>query len=140
MNKLAFILFASILLVSCGKTSNQQADAPAEEDTNKVLYNQVMDIHDEVMPRMSEIMSLKRSLDEKIKNTPDLTPEAKKELELKMASLDSAHFLMMDWMHKFQPDSLKGEELRAYLESEMERVKTVKTAMLDAIEQAKANQ
>ncbi|HEY5826578.1 MAG TPA: hypothetical protein VIT44_19540, partial [Cyclobacteriaceae bacterium] len=111
----------------------------ATDSPNEALYHQVMDIHDEVMPKMDDLYKLKRDLQEKIESTPDLVAEEKKKLENRIAHLDSTSQLMMEWMHQFNPlpDSIDQEEAREYLESEMEKIKKVKDAMLEAIEKEK---
>ncbi len=96
-----------------------------------------MDIHDEVMPRMDDIVRLKRELKETIGKSSSLVPEKRKELEQKIVQLDSASKAMMQWMNDFRPEEYTGEELREYLESEMERVTKVKELMLESIEKAK---
>jgi hypothetical protein len=137
--KKTFALLFIIGLVSCSKNKDNKASDPETDDPNKVLYNQVMDIHDEVMPRMDDIMRLKRELKESIEKSNNLVPEKKKELEQKILQLDSAGKAMMAWMNDFRPEEYTGEDLRDYLESEKERVTKVKELMLEAIQKAKEN-
>lgn len=134
-----FILFALILLVSCGKKdehAGHDMTAAASDDANQILYNQVMDIHDEVMPKMEDLYNLKKELQDKIANTPNLAAEEKQKLEQRIIVVDSVSKLMMDWMHSFdpRPDSANKEAARAYLEAEMEKIKKVKEAMLETLE------
>jgi hypothetical protein len=128
-----------LLLAGCAKNKEQAASEPVNEDTNQALYNQVMDVHDEVMPQMDNIMKLKRELQEKISAGASLPEEQRQALEQKIQQLDSAGRSMMDWMAEFKPEDYQGEELREYLESEMERVKKVRESMLEAIDQAGKN-
>ena len=137
--KKSITLLLTIALVSCSGNKDRNASDAVTDDPNQALYNQVMDIHDEVMPKMDDIMRLKRELKEKVENSPDLVEEQKKQLEQKILLLDSAGHAMMNWMSSFKPEDYKGEELREYLESEMERVKKVKETMLEAIEKASQN-
>lgn len=137
--KKTFALLLVIGLVSCGKNQDKQSSEPATDDPNKVLYNQVMDIHDAVMPQMDDIMRLKRELKESVEKSSNLVPEKKKEIEQKILQLDSAGKAMMQWMNDFRPEEYTGEDLREYLESEKERVTKVKELMLEAIEKAKKN-
>lgn len=138
---LCFIVF--LALIACGKTSEkdhaEHGESAPTENPNQPLYDQVMDVHDEVMPAMDEIERLKRTLRDKIANTPDMIEERKAELERVISNLDSASNSMMDWMHEFNPlpDSADQEKARAYLESEMERIKKVKDRMTESIEKAK---
>ena len=52
-----------LVLISCGKTSDHTEHDKSEDGTsgeaNQALYDQVMDIHDEVMPKMEDIYKMK---------------------------------------------------------------------------------
>jgi len=140
-------MLAIFSFMSCTKsgdhsTMNHEAEQTQEEGPNQALYNQMMDVHDEVMPSMDEIMKLKRALREQIEKSPDMVIERKQELENVISNLDSASSSMMNWMHRiheFDPlaDSVNQEKAREYLESEMEEIKKVKTLMTESIEKAK---
>jgi len=138
------ILLAILLLTACGKSENTGHDhdstATDDGDPNEALYNQAMDIHDEVMPKMEDLYKLKKALQEEIANTPDMVVERKQQLEAIISNLDSANNAMMEWMHKFQPlpDSADQEKAREYLESEIERIRKVKELMNESIEKAEA--
>lgn len=130
------LVFAALLIGFTGCSPKQK-----EEDQNKSLYNQVMDIHDEVMPSMGELNRLKRELKEKIENSPDLVADKKKEVEETILLIDSASKAMMVWMREFSPEDYTEGELTEYLKSEMKRVQQVKETMLDALEKGrKANE
>jgi hypothetical protein len=144
MKNLKTLLFVSLsILASCAKIGKQeghhQDGGSSEENPNQALYDQVMDIHDEIMPRKEDIYQLKKELQEKLTSSPELAEDKKQELELVIAQLDSADQFMMDWMHEFSPlpDSANQEKARAYLESEMERIKKVKDFMNESIAKAK---
>ena len=131
------ILFL-VVLAACGKPSNQ-GDAEGNDNPNQALYDQVMNLHDEAMPKMEDIYKIKSQLQEKIANSPDLVKERKEALEHIILVLDSANNAMMGWMHQFNPlpDSTDEEQARAYLESEIEKIKEVNQTMINALEQAK---
>lgn len=141
-------LLALLSIMSCSKSSehsgmNHGAERTQEEGPNQALYNQMMDVHDEVMPKMDDIMKLKRELQEQIANTPDMMVERKQELERVISNLDSASTSMMNWMHRiheFDPlaDSVDQEKAREYLESEMEEIRKVKELINESIEKAKS--
>lgn len=139
--RLLFLLFV-IGFGACNKPTEHahNHDTPTEVGPNQVLYDQVMDIHDEVMPKMDEIMKLKRQLQDQIASSPDMVAERKAELEKVISNLDSASEAMMNWMHEFNPlpDTVDQEKAREYLESEMERIRKVKSLMLETIEQAQS--
>ena len=143
MTKIYFVLAAGFVIASCTRSSDNGGAHHEEggDSTNQILYNQVMDIHDEVMPKLEELYNLKKDLQEKIANTPGLVIEERKKLELRIARIDSASDMMMDWMHEFSPlpDTADQEQSRAYLESEMERIRKVKEVMTDALREGDGN-
>jgi hypothetical protein len=104
-----------------------------EVSGNQVLYDQVMKIHDEVMPQMEDLHNRKEALKEKLKSA---TAEQKKSLERQIAKVDSAGEGMMIWMREFNPipDSVGEEKAREYLESQMEKVKKVKENIQAALQ------
>ena len=142
MKSILIALLPLMMFFSCGKpasqSENEEMEGTEEGNPNQALYDQVMDIHDEVMPKMEDIYKLKSQLQEQIANTPDMVMEKKEAIEKKILQLDSANNAMMDWMHQFSPlaDSADEEEARAYLEDQMEKIKKVKEEMLTAIEKA----
>ena len=141
--KSLLIAASFLIVVACGKTSDHAGHGESADgengDANRALYDQVMDIHDEVMPKMGDIYKLRQELLEKIANTPGMVVEKKKELEAIISNLDSTNNAMMDWMHNFNPlpDSVDQEKAREYLESEIERIKKVRDLTNEAIEKAK---
>lgn len=148
MKSLQIIIFMAIItMMGCSRsgdhsTTDHSSGQTQEEGPNQTLYNQMMDIHDEVMPEMDEIMKLKRNLQEQIKNSPDMVAERKQQLENMISNLDSASNSMMSWMHRiheFDPlsDSVDQEKAREYLETEMEEIKKVKELIRESIEKAK---
>jgi Mg2+ and Co2+ transporter CorA len=134
---------ALFIATACGKGSHHEGqhdhDNANNDNPNQALYDQVMDVHDELMPQMEDLYKLKKELQEKIAATPDMVAEKKGELDQAIATLDSADQLMMDWMHKFRPlpDSANQEKAREYLESEMEKVKKLKELFNESIDKAK---
>lgn len=139
------LLLSSILAFwSCGNKSSEHEHGhdhdghDVEVSGNQELYNKVMEIHDEVMPKMDDIRRYKSKLKDSVENTKTLTPEQRAQLNALYAKLDSAGDGMMVWMREFRPlpDSLGEEKAREYLENEMERVKRVRSSILAALEQA----
>ncbi|MBS1487633.1 MAG: hypothetical protein JST43_08585 [Bacteroidetes bacterium] len=130
---------AFIVLSACGKSANHEEYTKTEaENPNEALYEQVMDVHDEVMPKSDQLYSLKKELLEKLKNK-DLPNEAKKHIDTIIQELDSADHAMMDWMHRFRPlpDSANREAAREYLEDEMLKIKKVRELTFNSLQKAK---
>ena len=137
--------FFFLMLAACGKTGDKSGHLhhvidSLTQNANRALYDQVQDIHDEVMPRMEDLYNLKKELQEKIAKTPGMVAERKKELEDMIFHLDSASNAMMDWMHNFNPlpDSTDQEKAREYLETEMEGIKKVRDLTNETLEKAKS--
>lgn len=138
------LVMVFVITWSCGQKShdhdehNQRDGDAIEEGGNQVLYDEVMKVHDEVMPKMNDIYKLKEELKNQIANTPNIAEEKKKEIEATILKLDSASEGMMVWMRNFNPlpDSLGEEQAKEYLENEMEKVKKVREDVVEALEKA----
>lgn len=144
INTCKFLIVGLLLSVGCGQKSHEhhdhEEDAEVEEaGGNQALYDEVMKVHDEVMPKTEDIFKLKENLRSKLAET-NIVDAQKQELEAGIAKLDSANQSMMDWMHGFNPppDSLGEERAREYLETEMEKIKKVRENVNEAIEAGKS--
>ncbi len=139
--KAPFLFFCLSILAACGKSGKHDHKASEElkGNPNEALYDQVMAVHDEVMPKMDELYRLKKELKDEVTTAKDLAADKKEQLIQTIQLLDSADHAMMDWMHKFKPaaDSTDQEVAREYLENEMERINKVKELMNSAIDKAK---
>jgi hypothetical protein len=119
------------LMLTCALT--------ACEKTEKPLYDQVMDIHDEVMPKMNDLYKIKKQLQDSITNTPNMPGETKEEFQTTILLLDSASTSMMVWMREFNPPDQKDKEaFKKYMESELVRVKKMREDVMKALEKGKA--
>jgi CHASE3 domain sensor protein len=111
---------SAILLVSC-------EEKPKETD---VLYNKVMEVHDEIMPKMGDIMKLKKQLKEKLAEldtATDIDRAKIDEIEQAIADLDNSHEEMMGWMRQFDRDfeGMVNEEILKYLNDQKGRIEKV---------------
>jgi regulator of replication initiation timing len=133
-----FILFALLAAFACREKSTEAHDhgndTLANMD-NQALYDQVMQIHNEVMPKMNDLYKAKISLKAKISSNPAMEEKEKKDITAKIEKLDSAGESMMIWMRQFSPipDSLGEEKARDYLQSEMTKVQRVKENIESAL-------
>lgn len=133
-SSLLIIISLVIISAACSKKQENQV-------SEKPLYDQVMEIHDEVMPSMGELNRLKRELKDKLAAATELTPEERAALEQTIQKVESASDGMMIWMREFNPEDYEGDALQQYLEGEMIRVQKVKKDILEALEAGrKANQ
>ncbi|WP_026632208.1 hypothetical protein [Dyadobacter alkalitolerans] len=128
------------LLSGCGTEGKQ--------DKASELETEVMTIHDEVMPQMDQIMTLKSKLSKKIQHMDSLqnegissntiAEERMKAVDLNQ-KLNESDKLMMSWMHAYRGDSakkLKPESAIQYFESEKEKILQVKQVTLKSIQEA----
>ncbi len=131
-------MMLSLLAFSCKEKSNDaHGDHNGGQGEKEALYQDVMRIHDEVMPKMNDIHRIKTSLKEELANNPDMPESEKQAKQTMIARLDSAGEGMMDWMRKFNPPTDSSEAvMKAYLENEMTRVKKVRKEILSVIEDA----
>jgi hypothetical protein len=125
MKKMLTLLLFGLFILAC--TSQKST-----EEVNKELYNQVMDVHDEVMPKMEAFYSMRKMLREKIAAADSLGLDSA-QLQANLLLIDSAERSMMDWMHEFRSEDYEGEELTEYLKSELVKVNEMKEIMLRAL-------
>lgn len=124
-----------ILLPIAMLTLTFSCDKAQQEDKQKKLIDEVMAIHDEVMPKMEEIMTLKSELDSVAKVSADSVQA--KEL---ISALDSADIKMSVWMEEYNPEAVKekgSDEVIKYFEGEKKRISEVKELTNTSITKAK---
>jgi hypothetical protein len=141
MKLLLQLLILSVIASACGKD--------AKKDKAAELEAEVMSIHDEVMPQMDDIMSLKSRLSKKIQSMDSLqnigiSSNTLAEQRIKAVDLNQklneSDKLMMDWMHGYRGDSarkLGSAEALAYFEKEKEKILAVKQATVKSIQEVK---
>ena len=82
-----FLLIPIFFALACGHKSHEhEGHEAAASDTmeatgNQLLYEKVMKVHDEVMPKLNDIYTLKEALKDKIANTPSMAEAKKKAIE-----------------------------------------------------------
>lgn len=135
MKKFLGLMLIAISTFSCGDSF----DAKVEE-------GKILDVHDEVMPKLGEVMSLKRKVLAKATEIEADKPEAEilKELRDLAGELDVAREGMMKWMNdwaKSKEPHVKGTSSKeaqiAFFAAEMERVTKVKEDINSSIAAAK---
>lgn len=114
------------LLFSCG----------AEKNENEVLKEQVIAIHDEVMPEIGHLKNQQSKLIEKANSLENETSATsyRRELNLAAQSCESAYDNMFVWMRQFKSeyDDMSEEETSAYLKEQLQMVEKVKADILTA--------
>lgn len=117
-----FLTFCCLILSSCDNVENTEYS---------LLYDEVMAIHDEVMPKMRDISKAKKSLKK-------INDESLNEMvQQQITQLEDADEAMMSWMHDFKkPKMEKMEDNLAYLKKEKVAITVVKEQMLTSILEA----
>ncbi|WP_339877225.1 hypothetical protein [uncultured Algoriphagus sp.] len=123
------ILTLFLLTNACGPADNVK------------LRQEVIAVHDEVMPKMAQLKSLERKALKKAEEleSGDTTDSVKVE-QYKALGYDLAHGYdsMFDWMHQYdiEDGDRTEEELKTYLDSQMVLVKDVNEEIKKALEKA----
>ena len=125
----------SFLIYSC-----KEEKKVGEEVRNMTKMEEVMAVHDEVMPKMSTIGKLVGELKPRVDST-----EMGLQYDAAMKDLQDAHKAMMDWMQGFgnhfdSDEILNGKELteqkKEWLLEEEEKVKALREQINNSIESA----
>jgi hypothetical protein len=126
-------LISLLIFTACGEQKKSAKD---------LLYDKVMAVHDEVMPKMDDISKYKKQLKDKIAELDAAGSEvnAVKIEELKKAfeGLENSHDDMMGWMHQFDSnfDGMVEKEIMGYLNNQMKKIETVGKTTNDALKYA----
>ncbi len=126
------IVFLLVIVTACNQTAQQQ-----QEEQKR--WEEMMAIHDEVMPKMADINALSRQLKEKLAVLDTTQTEAQQKLRQTIEALSAAEDGMMTWMAEIEPlstlrETKKHEEIMTYLAEELKKVTKVKEDMLRSIE------
>lgn len=126
-----------LLIISCGE-AGKSSDNTVSREQLVALEKEVIDIHDEVMPRLTEMSSLITKLEEESKNE---ALEAFQQDQVRMAIklLKDGDSLMWLWMHEYnKPEDVTLDSLHTWLLEEHDRIRDVRGAMLESIRNANA--
>jgi predicted nucleic acid-binding Zn-ribbon protein len=128
-----FLLIAllGLLMLACGE----------KKDPVVSLQQEVMAVHDEVMPKMGEIAQLEKSLRKERERLAQLEMPDSTQMEVlleEITTLKRANEGMMDWMRNYEAPSPEQDQAEsiAYLNDQMEKIEAVKTDMMESIEHA----
>ena len=126
------ILLLTIIVVACG---------PDRTAIQKEKHEEVMAVHDEVMPKMGTIEKLKKQFQSRADSLLQVDSTADVSEYLEMArQLEEANESMMVWMRAYdRPDeNTSHEDALKFYEAEMEKVMEVRDKMLNSIERAQS--
>lgn len=129
MKKLLFLAVAAGMFLACGQ----------DKAIVKQIDDQAVAIHDEVMPKMGDVIALKGELKAKIESLDSTQLDERATHEEVFEALATAEQGMKDWMHGYvMPDYKKPlEELEPLVKAQLESIETVKANMEKSITDAK---
>jgi hypothetical protein len=122
-NQLVVLLsILSLCLFSCGET---------DDDKLEKLHNEVMVVHNEVMPKMGELNRLKRQLKSYKDVVSDDNADLKDSLINGVLLIAKSEDLMTDWMAGYNyPDEKKTlEQMMQYLIAQKDSIKNVEESI-----------
>ena len=133
--RLVFAFLIGVFISSCG---------PDKKAIESAKFDEVMAVHDEVMPKMSNIRKLKKALQDKAEMlAPEDSTGAQQDAIAEMVvELEAASESMMVWMRNFSEpgEEASHEEVLKFYDEEMSKVMEVREKMLNAIEKAESMQ
>ncbi|GJM60280.1 hypothetical protein [Persicobacter diffluens] len=121
-----------LFLFSCNSEEKKQ------KEELQSIYNEVIDIHDEAMPRMGTIVRYQSEIQKLLKDSTSSEEQHAQFRQVNVALLKSEK-AMMEWMHHLntQYDTLDYQEARQYLLEEKNNISAINKMMAEAQEEAK---
>lgn len=143
MKKIIYLLAATAMFACNSSQQESQSQLNPEESRQDSLFNEVMAIHDEVMPEMGRIFRLQKELKQVMDSleTQEVSPaipiDSLKNISVDLKEADDA---MMNWMRSndFKFEGMEQAEIIRELESEKENIIVVREKMLNSIADAEA--
>jgi hypothetical protein len=102
------------VLTACEDSNSQKAIK---------LEKTIFAIHDTVMPRMGEIVALRKSIEQLIQL--DSTKVSTDSLTIVLKTVIKADKDMMDWMHQYKSPDMKSDSAIPYLTNQFNKIKKV---------------
>ena len=111
--------FGFVLFFSACKSENKEAET--------LLNQEIMKVHDEVMPKMGEINRIKRQLGAYKDEVPDDNAAMKDSLINAILLLAKTEDNMNDWMsgYKYPNPEMKHDEMMKYLTGQQDTIKQI---------------
>ena len=125
-----FLFFVCAVLSGCGN-ENKELETKLNEE--------VMAVHNDVMPKMGELNRIKRQLKSFKETVPDENAALKDSLINTILLLSKSEDMMSDWManYKYPNPAAKHEDLVIYLKAQKDSIKQVSDAMYMSLAIAK---
>lgn len=143
MHKIVFVLLLFLGLTSACGDSGQEASSDSKFSEEQLgeqqkLWDELMAVHDEVMPKISNIHKITRQLRNHQETTSGLAADTNQQIEKIVKQLDDADESMFSWMsdlRQLKPlrDTEKHADIVKYLKAEQEKMDKVRDDMLNSI-------
>ena len=114
----------------------------SQENNTDTLLDEVMAVHDEIMPKLSDMSKLRKQLkgqiDELVSQDSVGNMELIQQFQQGIEELDNSHEGMMNWMREFDNDfeGQTTEQILKYLNDQKGRIEEVGVKTNRAIKQA----
>jgi prefoldin subunit 5 len=139
-----------VLLIVLLGTGSVISACQSGDETVRDTENEVFAIHDDVMPKLDDLLQLRKQLSQRIANLDSLkgtgsaaaairTTEEKHQATRLLQNLTVADSLMMNWMARYNNDTLariSTDDALRYLAAQKDQITDVKTKVNTSIEQA----
>jgi len=144
--KMMAIATAFCIAAACNNNqpAPQEAAASPAKTPEDSLYNLVMDLHDEAMPKMGKLMGYQKTIQQQIDSLKAMkstatasTIEQLQQLQLQLANAEKE---MNDWMAQFEPDPKMPttEERAKYFAEQESKAKKMRDDIFAALDSAAA--
>jgi len=151
--KISIVLLIGLFLTRCQSKPSTESEAhsghstaqtPAKPQAVADLEKQVLAVHDSVMPAMSELMTLKKEVTQRLAELDGQSPsvaisQRKAQGQAVSAALTLADKAMMNWMHQYNGDTLatlNEEQAMVYLKAQRQKVNAMSQRMRQSITNA----
>ncbi|WP_031530266.1 hypothetical protein [Dyadobacter crusticola] len=147
--KTHLILIITGLAITACNSNQETENHTAHHDTSHAGHGhpkakQLMELHDSMMPKMGEMMSVKKTLTSIVNEIESLNASSpsrelqkqKAEAQSLIAQLDEADKSMMGWMHQYKADTLENLDAAqqdTYIGDQTAKMEVVNSQMRDAI-------
>ncbi|MCA1762410.1 MAG: hypothetical protein LC664_05390 [Flavobacteriales bacterium] len=139
-----FVMIA-FAMVSCGGAEKSETNTSTDISKAERIYNEAIEIHDEIMPKMGKLGSLQKDLED----LKAVHPEDSVKINEHISKLENASESMMLWMRELKQypqggqqqgrdkHSSKADTSYALHAKQKSEIETVQDDMNMAIEEAK---
>jgi hypothetical protein len=151
--KTYLILMIAALAVTACNSNQKNENHPAHHEMSQAGHQhpkakQLLDLHDSLMPKMEEILTLRKHLKsivnqldslKRINPDPELQKQ-KQQAEALAEQLSQADESMMDWMHQYKTDTLEkldAGQQDVYIADQTAKMNLVNSQTLNVISKSK---